>query len=141
MGIFLNLESMKTEVVNEQRVYTGQGICIEIDPSDDRYGYYFKVYNSESPSKAKKVARFDVSSPEYEYHSTPGKKIWDMNRGELKTVIDALESESKYIDGSVWDDIVRRCKATNQASDISISSAIPDYINIVFDKKKGNKFK
>lgn len=38
MGIFLDLEEMKNrkieaEPINEQRVYTGNGFCIEIDPS------------------------------------------------------------------------------------------------------------
>lgn len=124
MGIFLNLESMKTEVVNEKVVYRGNGISISTDSTSGRNGYYFKVYNNERYSKASKVARINLEHPDYEYHSGD-KRIWDLNSSEKKLLIDVLKSKNNNGDTTVWDDVVNNCSGFEKSytSDISNTQA------------------
>lgn len=87
------------------------------------------------------IARVKIGKPEYEYHrSRSGKKLWKLNGHEIKMVINALNSKSEYIDGTVWDDIIIRCKNSPNRYNLD-NIQMPDYSHIDFDKKRGNKFK
>lgn len=142
MGIFLNLEEMKNkEIINENVVYRGNGISISTDSTNNRNGYYFKIYDNESYSKATKVARINLEKPEYEYHKDK-KSIWDLSQSDKRLMIDILKSKNKNTNNTVWNTIVDNCVKFEKSYDSNISKLqMPDYMNLKFDKSKGNKLK
>lgn len=157
MGIFLNLEEnlvgeykekfikndnqLELEAINEFKIFEDDGISIAVDSTIGRNGYYFKVYNNRNYAKATKVARIDVEKADYVYHRSDGKSIWDMNKSELRSLISILNSP--ITGGSsvtIWDKILEACNEFKPNPKLS-NLEMPDYMEIKFDKAKGNKFK
>lgn len=79
-------------------------IAVNPDPSRGWYGEeYFKVYNNDNARKADKVIRIKFRSPEYVYHkNSDGKKDWNLNLKEKKTLIKLLQTPSKFDNLSNW---------------------------------------
>lgn len=141
MGIFLNLEgTTNREIIEEKVVYRGNGISISTDSTSGRNGYYFKVYDNESFSKASKVARINLEKPEYEYHGGD-KRIWDLSKSDKQLLINVLKSKSDD-NNTVWNDVVSNCAEYEKSYKTNISNLeMPDYMKLEFNKSKGNKRK
>ena len=79
-------------------------IAVNPDPSRGWYGEeYFKVYNNDNAKKADKVIRIKFRSAEYVYHkNSDGKKDWNLNSKEKKTLIKLLQTPSKFDNLSNW---------------------------------------
>lgn len=79
-------------------------IAVNPDPSRGWYGEeYFKVYNNDNARKADKVIRIKFRSAEYVYHkNSDGKKDWNLNSKEKKTLIKLLQTPSKFDNLSNW---------------------------------------
>lgn len=86
-------------------VYTDIGnITIQINPSEGRIGEpYFKVYNTDSVSTSKFVARISFDKPKYIIHKdNKGKQSWFMNSSQRKNLVDILTAN----DYSVWKKLI-----------------------------------
>ena len=86
-------------------VYTDIGnITIQINPSEGRIGEpYFKVYNTDSVSTAKLVARISFDKPKYIIHkNSNGKQSWFMNASERKNLVSILTANNY----SVWKKLI-----------------------------------
>ena len=80
------------------------GACIWVDPSPNRNGHYFKLYDNLSPSRADRIARINYTEPRYEEHNTPGKEPWVLTSDEIKSLIEFLNdtAEEPYNNYTNW---------------------------------------
>ena len=84
-------------------------IIVEVNPDSKRTGNeYFKVYDSSSKEKAKRVCRILFREPKYVNHRrgrgmTKRMSNWIMNSRERKNLISFLKRESKLFQGlTIW---------------------------------------
>lgn len=133
--------------VNEITVYKGDGISISINRGETETNFpkdpYFKVYNSESISKATLVARVKADGSGYDYHTDgTGKKVWELTKSKKK-LIKALTKPPKGGDSkisdceTVWDAIIA---GTNIEFDqqCKFPDEMPDFSKIEFDPTRLN---
>lgn len=97
---------LETQQLNEMATVgrvNGTYITVTADSGRNYYNQeYFKIFNSESPSKATKVARILFRRPEYIYHKDQYEQ-WILNSKERKALNLAFKQKSKYQkDCTIW---------------------------------------
>lgn len=99
-------------------------IAVNADPSRGWHGEeYFKVYNNDNARKADKVIRIKFRSAEYVYHkNSDGKKDWNLNSKEKKSLIKLLQTPSKFDNLSNWQYAILQFNL--EAFDISLKEAV-----------------
>lgn len=74
------------------------GMTIQVNPDPVHIGLaYFKLYDHYSYLKATKIARISMEYPRYIFHKgQDGKDNWFLTNKEKRTLIKALENNSKF---------------------------------------------
>lgn len=128
-----------SELINEDCVYAGNSITIDVDHNVGRNGYgYFKVYSTEAHKRnAKAMIRVSVdpNNPHYEYHRvTNGKDPkcdFNMNSTERKTLVNILKADNER----VWKSLLKTI--SKQQFKPYEYYPVPDYSQLRYDSKKG----
>lgn len=102
--ILLEAQESLYAMSNVHTDYFDYGASFQINPSEDRLGEpYFKVYDSFSIDKARRVARLSFNEPKYIIHKDGlGKQPWFMNASEKKYILSILK-KNKH---SVWKKLI-----------------------------------
>lgn len=91
---FYELNEMST-------VSRGFSMTISVNPDKNRIGdEYFKIYNSESVTKANKIIRILFRKPEYVFHTSKGYSDWILTKNELKNLLNFLNSTEILYDNN-----------------------------------------
>ena len=83
---------------------TEKNCSVAVNPDSNRIGFaYFKFYNSSNFRNATKVVRILFTKPDFVYHRD-GLRLWELNSGEKKLLIEVLKSPSNRFKGhTIWD--------------------------------------
>lgn len=102
--ILLEAQESLYAMSNVYTDYFEYGASFQINPSEDRLGEpYFKVYDSFSIDKAKRIARLSFDEPKYIIHKDGlGKQSWFMNAFEKKYIVRLLKKNRH----SVWKKLI-----------------------------------
>lgn len=153
--VFTNqFESEHPMLCEMAKVYSDQkdNISIQINRSEGRNGCYFKIFNDKNYKRASKVARIDMLSPNYLYHSNGDKKKdWVLNSNEKSMLSDLLSKElpngitlwqeiivafNKEGDLPEWETMKNTLDNRLYRRHLPIDLPIPDYKQLHCDVKK-----
>ena len=114
------------------------GILISVNPEREHLNIaYFKVYDSDSVNKAKRVARLHFKDSGMEYHKRDrnGKLTWDIKKDTIKEVLRILREESADAPGYTnWQ---YACYRWNYENDL-IDAGYQKYFAGDYDEKYKN---
>lgn len=126
-----NVENV--EIVNEVYVTSTENFAITVDGDGKtdrgfKYDPYFKVYNSTSVEKAKKVCRIRIRSATYvKPHASENRDShWKLNSSERK------ELDNRLSDKNIWQRLITDTnKVINDRSkELDINLVKPDYTKL-----------